>query len=455
VKQKTSLESVVIIGAGISGLLSAIVASHYAEKVILFDIDKTETYGTHKRKAVQSLQAHTLLTRGLNTISHLVPDFQKCLLENGAISFEWLFDTVGYSHGKYKPRPHSGIFGFTASKLLIEKLIYDFVVKIKNISINEKTKVISLIGDSSRICGVNVVSDNKYSEIITDLVIDCSGRGSQASRWLEEFDIYIQKPQINDPQLGYATQWFLVSETYNRRFQITSHFDMKSKGARSAGLFFIESNKALLIAAGANKDHPPIENQGFKKFILSVPGTDSWLNEFLSAATPISDIYKDTATKNRWIEFHKVKYFPKGFLALGDSVCTFNPIYGQGITVAALSAELLETFFRSSQIENTLKFQKKLAKIIEIPWFMAISAGLLYKHNAKKRLMPLEHFIFQISNLVLESTNYDSAMLKKLLKVMHMIAPPQTLLHPRLILALSPFRRGSNKARELLKEPVS
>jgi 2-polyprenyl-6-methoxyphenol hydroxylase-like FAD-dependent oxidoreductase len=451
-KQKSKLKSVIIIGAGISGLLSAIVASRYSERVLLLDIDKTQTYGTHKRKAIQSLQAHTLLTRGLNTISRLVPDFQKDLLENGATVFEWLFDTMGYSHGKYKPRPHSGIFGFTASKLLIEKIIYDFVSKLKNISIQERTKVVSLIGDSNRIRGVNAVLESENLKLFASLVIDCSGRGSQASRWLSEFNISIQKPQINDPKLGYATQWFLVPDTYNRLFQIASHFDMNSRGARSAGLFFIESNKALLIAAGANEDHPSVDAQGFKDFILSVPGTNSWLNEFLNTATPISDIYKDTATKNRWINFHKAKHLPKGFLALGDSVCTFNPIYGQGITTAALSAELLNTFFESSQIENTLGFQQKLAKILETPWFMATSAGLLYKHNANEPLKPLEYLIFKLSDLILESTNYDSVMLQRFLKVMHMIEPPQTLFHPRAFLALSIFRQVSSRAGELLNK---
>lgn len=444
-----TLDTVVVIGAGIAGLLAADAAARFSKRVVVFDVDHLPE-GTGPRAYVpQSGQAHTLLARGLESLERRFPDFRAILLERGASEFEWLLNTWGTSHGGYKLRIPSGLRGLAASRPLLEAVICEAVKRRGNVELLERHRVLGLIATGKiRVCGVEVEHDGERFTVPADLVVDASGRSSHLMRWLEGLSIPRPPVLSDDPDLGYATQWLAVDGSYRRRFQIVSNFDMNGAGSRTAGLFFIEDGKALLIATGASGDYPPKDQAKLLDFIRQVPMTGDWLPEILAASRPISEVYLSRSTTNRWVRYDQGP-MPDGVVAFGDSVCVFNPVYGQGMTLAAMGADVLEYALQcSGRALNSLSFQKAIARTLRGPWRLSTSSGVLYKHNRGERLGVYERLTYWFFDGLLRATNRHPGVIRRFVRVMHMLSPVESLLEPRTLLSVC-----SNQGRQTTSRP--
>ena len=192
----------------------------------------------------------------------------------------------------------------------------------------------------------------------------------------------------------------------------------------------IEGGQWMVILAGSQKDYPSTENDDYLEFARSLP--DPVLYESIKDANPLSPIYGYRRTANRMRHFEHLKRFPERFVILGDAVCTFNPIYGQGMTIAALEAKTLDMSLQKWSRQKKgfgRHFQRKIAHLLISPWLLAAIADTPALEHPNLFLRLPQWYMDRVITLLA----YDTFVLRTFVEVLHMLRSPLALLHPTIL----------------------
>jgi 2-polyprenyl-6-methoxyphenol hydroxylase-like FAD-dependent oxidoreductase len=267
-----------------------------------------------------------------------------------------------------------------------------------------------------------------------DLVIDASGRGSQTPRWLAELGY----PSVAETQVkigvGYASRIYRRPSTASAQQVLLIH-PQPPKTKRTGYIFPIEGNAWMVTLSGYAHDYPPIDEAGFLAFARNLGVPD--LYEAIKDAEPLTPIVIHKIPTDRWRHYERMR-LPNGLIVLGDAACSFNPIYGQGMTVAALEAQLLGTCLKQQLSTGTMegfpqRFQKGLAKILADPWLLTTSEDFRFTEVEGKRpfgLGVLQSYTRKVGYL----TATHPFVTETFYEVLNMLKPPTALFHPRILL---------------------
>ena len=443
----------VVIGGSIAGLLSARVLAEKFTSVTIVEKDKIPNQPAPRKGAPQSVQPHTLLVKGYRLLEDFFPEFGAKLAEKGALKIDWaqefhLFDSLGWKANAQAP---SHIVSVTCSRPLIEWAIRQELSKFTNVSFVEGHRVIGLIYDSEikRVNGVYLRSLTTSTEdkLLATLVVDASGRSSNAPDWLKSIALTPPPETVVNPFLGYATRLYKEPEGFHPDWKIMLISPSSPNSTRLGYLARIENGKWIATLGGYNHDFPPIDNEGFLEFAHSLPSSRFY--QAISQAEPVSPIYAHRATANRLRHYEKIT-LPKGFIALGDAVCALCPVYGQGITVSALGAIVLKDQLQKSPTGDLCvnSFQKKLAQENSFHWGLATQSDSRFPKTVTKSelISPTsseekkqETGIFSqalnwyIKRLFIKSTT-DASLNTLYFEIINLLKEPTVFFHPLVIL---------------------
>ncbi len=284
----------------------------------------------------------------------------------------------------WAPREKQGIKLLHGSRVLLEAVVRELLRKHGNVGFVEATRITGLIVDDgrSRVLGVKTISgDNRATtgELLANLVVDASGRSSKAPNWLEEIGFPAPEEIIVDSHSGYASRWFQAPAPEKRPKEWwwkAAWIDPKIGENPFAGVLFpVENNRWVVSIAGVGKNYPPSDEDAYMAALTRL--RSPLIAEAVKHATPISPVYSHRSFANRWRRYDKWSVNLGGFVALGDSACAFNPVYGQGMTTGALSAlALRDTIVKLGLDHPGLpgKFHAAQAKLQKAPWGMATGA---------------------------------------------------------------------------------
>jgi hypothetical protein len=180
------------------------------------------------------------------------------------------------------------------------------------------------------------------------------------------------------------------------------------------------------------------------------------LYEIVKDLEPDSPIYGYRRTENVWNHYEKLPRFPEGLLVIGDAYCGFNPIYGQGMTVAAMEAQKLDEMLRQHAGSTTglaAMWFKTLAQVIQNPWLLATGEDLRYPGTDGDRPGAAARLVQRYIDQLVKVCPLDSDLAIALSKVTQLIEPPSSLLHPRLVLRVFSYMLRGAKADERLNMP--
>ena len=328
---------------------------------------------------------------------------------------------------------------FSCTRPLLEAVIRRHVKQIGNVRCLSPYRVEALVGNSTAVTGIRCRRSKKKDDeqiIQANLVVDASGRSTNALTWLESIGASVPEQESIDAQLGYATQRYRLPHGWNEDWKVllVAHQppDMKKLGY----LAKVENNELIATLGGYSQQYPPLERTEFLAFARQLPSSRFY--EAISHLSPISEIKAYRATANRLYHYERLETMPSGFIALGDSVCALCPAYGQGLTTSAMSALTLRDWLLtnpdSSQAGDSLTFQKKLAKQIKPAWAAATNndAGFLTAGAASRKSLAarlLKGYMYRL----LARMHTDSELTVAITKVTHMIDSPIALLHPKLL----------------------
>jgi 2-polyprenyl-6-methoxyphenol hydroxylase-like FAD-dependent oxidoreductase len=423
--------SAVVLGASISGLLTARALSPHFARVTIVERDVLPD-GTDLRKGVpQAAHAHGLLASGYRVIDEFFPGIMEDLEAGGATRGDVVGDFLWFQYGRWKLRHHSGLRGITVSRPFLETAVRRRVKALPNVTFLDGTdaRTPSFDAAAGRVTGVTVRRRGTESDefLAADLVVDAGGRGSQSGAWLAEWGF--GQPAVVSVKIdvGYATRVFerKPGDFFNSMGGIVA--GTPPGDTRYAAVLAAEGDRWVITLTGSVGDHPPADEAGWMQFAASLPSPV--VHDLAASARPLSGIacYKFPANQRRLYE--GMTRFPGGYLVVGDAVCSFNPLYGQGMSVAAMEAKALDECLGAGADGLAKRFYARASAIIDIPWLIATGEDLRYPQVEGTR-PPGSAIVNRYLERVHAAASDDPAVCQKFFDVLNLLAAPPSLMSP-------------------------
>ncbi len=443
----------VVIGASMAGLLGGRVLSDHFERVTIIERDRLPE-GAEARKGVpQGRHVHGLLSKGAAILKEYFPDLFPALVKGGSSHVDTLADVCWYYFDVWKLQFPSGMKGYSQSRPFLEQHVREHLAARANVFFVDECEAIGLYSndDNTRVTGVQLQHRSAgqcEEELAADLVVDASGRGTRAPQWLASMGYGEVKETIVKVDVGYATR------IYRRPGQ--TPLDGKvliiyptPPGKRAGYVFPIEGDCWMVTLAGWLRDYPPNDEIGFLDYARSLRVPD--LYEAIKDAEPVTPIATHKFPSNQRRHYERMPRFPEGFVVLGDAACSFNPIYGQGMTTAALEAKALDACLdRQSRLRSrgdlmglARRFQKAIAKVVDVPWLLATGEDFRHPETVGYRPPGMDLLNWYTARVHVLAGSHPVVTLR-LYQVLNMLKPPMVLFEPRVLLPVL-FKRWSSQ----------
>lgn len=417
-----------------AGLVAARAVSDRYEKVIVVERDRLPD-GTEPRRGVpQGQHLHALLASGGTAMEELYPGLLDEMTTAGALPYDVQADVVWYMDGRKLASAPSGIANYGLSRLLLERLTRARTTSLPNIQVLEETEARGLVTASGAITGVSVgtarSADTGERVIDADLVIDAAGRGSRALTWLEDLG-HPRPPQSRvRADVVYLTRRYKAGP--DALDEQPRAVVLPYPGSPRGGVVINEENGQIcLVLAGQFGEDPPADDAGMLAFAESLDSPE--ILSLVRTGTPLGDPAKTRYPTSVRHHPERTKALPGNFLLLGDSLCSFNPAYGQGMTTAALQARLLHTLLAEGTDRLPQRFYPRAAKIIDRAWEVAIGGDLRFPEVEGKR-PPGSGLVNRYMDRYRAAAARDPRLVRGFFEVSNMLKPPSALMSPKVIL---------------------
>jgi len=367
----------VVIGAGMAGLTAAQAVSRHFGKVTVIERDVLPVEAVPRRGTPQCQHAHMLLAGGLQALQTLFPGFGNDLAEAGAVKIRNGLD-LRLERPGFDPFPvrDLGFDIFCMSRPLLEAVTRRRVQQAPNIEIVARSRATGLVAsrETMRVEAVRYeCEDGPAATLDADLVVEASGRCGLTLQLLEELSL--PKPEETEIGIDQAYASTIVERPSGRDGDWLGNVVLPSAPASSRGafLFPIEKQRWLLSIGGNHGDAPPGDRAGFMDFVRSL--RTSTIHDAVRDARPLTDIVRYQLPCSIRRHFERLESFPAGLLATGDALCRFNPVFGQGMSVAAQEAVILDRLLAEDipMARLARDFFAAIQDTLATPWGVAVS----------------------------------------------------------------------------------
>jgi 2-polyprenyl-6-methoxyphenol hydroxylase-like FAD-dependent oxidoreductase len=374
------LKQAVVIGAGMGGLTAAKAVSPHFEKVIVFDRDALLDGAAPRPGTPQARHTHGLLAGGHRALEHLFPGIELDLIEAGAVRMRAQRDVRVEAPG-FDPFPQRdlGFDQFGLSRPALERVCRRRVEREPNIEFRPCTRATELTAspDNGAVAGVCFEDTRGTSgSLAADLVVDASGRASPTLRFLEA--IGSAKPasiEIGIDQ-AYATAIFETPDDAPTDWLSVIHAPT-TPGSSRFGIILPMEGRRWSVSLCVNYEASPGDIDGFMAFAKSFRMPTIY--NAIRSAKRVGDITRFGMPSSVRRAFNKLHHFPRGLVPLGDSVCRFPPVNGQGMSVAAQECCVLAKLFesrrgRTDPLDGLAEaFFSEIQPLLETPWGVAMN----------------------------------------------------------------------------------
>jgi 2-polyprenyl-6-methoxyphenol hydroxylase-like FAD-dependent oxidoreductase len=460
---KQSNQHAVVIGASMAGLLAARVLSEHFEQVTIIERDRLSEQVEPRKGVPQGQHVHILLMKGETILRELFPALYETFAQDGAVPLTSA-DVQWYDFGVWKAPSPDSIKAYCGSRPFLEQYVRRFLAARANVRFIDGCEVNRLCAneDHTRVMGVSLVhhSPERHEEdLAADLVVDASGRGSRAPQWLMSLGYDRVEETSVKVDVGYATRIYRRPSDLPLDWKLLIIFPTPPHEKRSGLVFPIEDDCWMVSLAGRLRDYPPADEAGFLEYARSLP--EPSLYEAIKEAEPVTPIVTYKYAVNRWRHYERIARLPEGFVILGDAVCSFNPVYGQGMSVAALEAKVLDVCLRDQQRQGTRndlagfpqQFQQAIVKVVKVPWMLATGEDFRYPETEGKRPLGM-NLLHWYTRRVNELTGSNPMVAGLFYQVLHLLKPPTVLFSPRVVWAVLSKELASHRQKPVASLPT-
>ncbi len=436
---QTLAKQAIIIGGSIAGLSAARALSPYYEKVIIIERDENPDTYKPRKAAPQSHHVHLLLRRGEIALNALFPGLSDELLSCGAARIDSSQDIRWHHYGSWKLHYDSGLKIMVQSRPLLEQLIRERIKGLDNLEYyyGYQVKNLNLSADGHSIAGVNIEKMADRSEIISlnsDLLIDASGRGSKTPQWLQELGFSAAQETSIGIGLSYSTRSYRAPEGIEFDWRLLVQSPQAPHDTRGGYVFHLENNQWLVTLNGYSGEVTPKNNDAFSEYAKNLAEPDVY--DAMQKLEPTGEVKSYSVPETIRRHYEKLQNMPQGLIVMGDASCTFDPVFGQGISVAAQEAlalsEMLAKETPSSMATAGKRFHKKAATIVDIPWMLSSNEDFRYPatKGEKSPELPILHWY---SKQIFELSAIDEEVFDAFAHVLHLLKGIETFFKPSIV----------------------
>jgi 2-polyprenyl-6-methoxyphenol hydroxylase-like FAD-dependent oxidoreductase len=459
-----TLQHALVIGGSMAGLLAAKVLTAHAERVTIIERDRFPAEPIFRAGVPQGRHVHIFLARGQQVLERIFPGIGDEMRARDAFGMDLIADLQYYGAEGPVARFPSDLKVYLSSRALLETVVRAAVIEDEQIAVQEASEAVELIPEGGNaVGGVRVrkragAMPAPEEIVLADLVVDASGRDSKAPEWLEQLGYGRPREMQVNAFLGYASRFYRAPDAGQHDWKALLIPEQAPHLLRGGVIWPIEDHQWMVTLAGSGGDYPPTDEAGFLDFArtLSHPS----LYEAIAEAEPLTPIYGYRRTENRMRQFERMPRWPRGYIVLGDAVCAFNPVYGQGMTVAALGAMALQRCLAQHGgyiVGIEQRFQRDLAKVNQTPWAMATGSDYLVPNVEGEKPGATLRFTHLYLEGVLHSLAEHVDIYVAFLRVAHLLDPPATLFRPSIAARVlrKLWQRRSSKRSSPMPAPAA
>jgi 2-polyprenyl-6-methoxyphenol hydroxylase-like FAD-dependent oxidoreductase len=426
-----------VLGGSIAGLLAARVLSDHFQRVTLVERDILAEKPAPRKGVPQGRHAHILLIRGRMILERLFPGLADDLCASGAVPLNVGHELTWHHGGGVRARHETDLTMLSMSRPLLEYEVARRVRALPNLTVLDATRAVGLRPHGSHpVTGVRVRASARVAairEIEADLVVDATGRGSATPQWLTELGLSPPRADQLPARVTYATCMFTRANSEQGKRAV---FVTGAPARRSGGMFPIEGGR-WLVTLGSFFDEPtPRDLSAFLDFAASLPIPDIY--EAVRHEKPLSGIVHHQFAGGLRRRYEQLDRFPEGLIVLGDGICSFNPVYGQGMTVSAIEAECLGEILAEAERQNglgadfPLKWFNRIKASLDAAWNGALLEDLLFPELTPQRTAFVRAAQWYMAR-VHQATHSSGFVTGQFYRVANFLDAPSALFRPRMI----------------------
>ncbi|MFG3110855.1 FAD-dependent oxidoreductase [Streptomyces tendae] len=429
----------VVVGAGLAGMLAAaVLADAGVTEVVVLDRDELPDGPRQRRGLPQGRHAHLLMTGGLSAMEEIVPGVGKRLLAAGAHEISLSSGVLARSpEGWLRRWRREGPVMLTCTRALVDWTVRAAVLEHPRVEVR-RAAAVGLTGSAGRVRGVRVSEPDGEADLDADLVVDASGRGTRIVTWLEGLGLSGVRTRTVDSGLVNASRVYRVPAGAERfPLTIVQADPYVSRPGRSAMVMPVEGDRWLVSCGGTRGGEPPADAEGFLRYTLDLP--DPIVGRLISGAEPLTDVHLSRSTSNVRHYLDKAPHWPEGLVVLGDALGTFNPAYGQGMSVAAFGARVLGWELERAGGPDAPGLARRVlrgaARPVDAAWAMAVGQDVLYPATRGGRPGIADRAVTAYTRRMTRAAAGSFAAASAIWDVTSMRTPPTRMFHPAAVLA--------------------
>ena len=431
-----------VIGASIAGLLAARILSERFDEVVLLERDRLPEGAAPRKGTPQAVQPHGLLARGRQVLDDLFPGFSAALLAQGALIGDAGSEVGIDANGQRHAGAALGVDALAASRLAIEAEIRRRVRALPNVRLLDGVDVLAPVHEDGRVLGLHWqprapaapgAGPAAPHTLATALVVDCSGRASRSPGWLREWGYAAPAEERVQVGIAYTSAYFRREPG---RPPLACVIGAATPGLPRPAILIAQEPDAegrerwIAGVGGYTGDHvePSLTAMAERARAIKLPEIAALCERGEVIGAPMRYGFPHSQRRR----YERLARFPAGYLVLGDAIASFNPIYGQGMTVAALEALALRAALTRGTEGLARRFFKAAARVVDGPWQVAVGGDLALPMVPGPRPLPVR-LVNAYLGRVHRVAVHDPVVAAAFKRVVQLLAAPESLMTPRLL----------------------
>ncbi|MFC6090792.1 NAD(P)/FAD-dependent oxidoreductase [Saccharothrix lopnurensis] len=417
------MSTAVVLGASMGGLLAARALAGLHDEVVVLDRDALPPGPDHRRGVPQGRHFHTLLPRGVQALDAMFPGLSERLVEEGSprADFAGAHLVLG---GHEFARADVGVPAVQVPRPVLERAVRERVADLPGVEVRTGCEAVGLVSERGRVTGARVVRDGVERVLAADLVVDATGRGGRAATWLGALGHPAPVEERIEVDAAYVSRLVRLTEPFPDHLVLVGPAPARPTGfalAKHGG------DRWMLTAVGVGGVHPPVDERGHLEFVRRAAPPSVF--RAIESASPLTEPLLHRFPTSLRRRYERLRDFPLGLLVFGDALCSFNPIYGQGMTVAALEAEALRRCLRAGEGDLAGRFFRAAARIVDPVWLLNALGDLALPQVAGHR-SPSTRLLNRYVARVQRAAAHDPRVARMFIRVTGLLDPPTALFRP-------------------------
>lgn len=428
----------VVNGGGISGMIAARVLSDFFESVIVIEQDGTTDTKKPRKFAPQGHHVHLMLGKGTDLLEDLFPGFVDDLEKLGAYRFNFYRGWKWFHYGSWRRRDELEDSGYVQTRPLLEYNLRRRTEAVSNIRFEYGSIVTGYLSrnQGKSVHGIRVrnVSHIEYN-LEADLVVEAGGRNGKVMDFLSEINAPLPAEELREVRPGYTSLHFEHINRMGDDWDVMIVHPHAPHSSKAGFIFHIEDDHWHVSLGGNLVEETPDNLQSFLDYAKQLDSPAIY--EAIKDARPINEITSIRIPAYRRRYFEKIKNPPERLIVVGDSYAVVNPIYGQGMMLAALEIDAFRNLLRKRSLNNrgldglTKEYFRDAGKWVDNAWLILASLDLSYPQFRDKRGLIINILIWYIDRLM-KKCAYDEKIFAAFNKVFHFRKRALYLLRPEI-----------------------